>query len=337
MFTELTYQDLLKYKNYVLIDLRTPAEYKESTIPNAINIPIFTNEEREIIGKTYKQIGVEDAKILGMDIVGKKLSKLYIEIKSVANGKQIALFCARGGLRSRVIGQTISAIGLPILKLESGYKGYRNFVNEKLIELVGEVQFITLFGKTGCGKTNILKILEEKGADVLDLEGCANHRGSLLGNIGLGSPNTQKNFENLVVNTLLNRKSNIIFTEGESKRIGNVIMPNILYDKTREGKQVLIQSDINKRVLNIKNDYLKPDLDKEEIINSLNKLLKYISKENILLYTEAIKNDKYDSVIEKLMVNYYDLNYKSKDKEFPYNYTNEDEHITADNLINDFL
>lgn len=337
MFTELTYEELLKYKNYVLIDLRTPKEHKESTIPNAINIPIFTDEERVQIGKTYKQIGVEDAKILGMDIVGKKLSTLYIKIKSLANGRQIALFCARGGLRSRVIGQTISAIGLPILKLDTGYKGYRNFVNNKLLELLKEVQFITLFGKTGCGKTNILKTLKEKGVDILDLEGCANHRGSLLGAIGLGEQNSQKNFENLVVDVLMNRKSNIIFTEGESKRIGNVIMPNVLYDKTREGKQVLISADINKRVLNIKNDYLKPNLEKDEIFDSLNKLLKYISKENIILYTESIKNDEYDIVIEKLMLNYYDLNYKSKDRTFLYNYINEDENKTADNLIKDFL
>lgn len=337
MFKEISYGELLDIKNYVLIDVRTPSEYKISTIANAINIPIFTDTQREIIGTTYKHIGVEEAKILGVQYVSEKLVDLYKQYKEVSNKKQIAIFCARGGMRSGVIGQTLSALGMPILKIQHGYKGYRAFLNEHLPKIISEIEFVTLYGKTGTGKTNILSSLKQKGANILDLEKSANHRGSLLGSIGLNAQNSQKQFEALVFDTLIKRTSNIVFTEGESKRIGNVVMPNYLFDKINTGKKILIDSPIEHRVKNIRDEYLKDGFDKEEIKNAIRKLNKYVNNNIIENYISLLDNDNYDAVIKELMVNYYDNNYACSKKTFDYNYININEHQIADKLISDFL
>ncbi|MDR2939709.1 MAG: tRNA 2-selenouridine(34) synthase MnmH [Clostridiales bacterium] len=336
MLKEANYGEVLNMKNYIMIDLRTPAEYFGSTIPEAVNLPILTNEEREIIGKTYKQ-NIDEAKALAIEFVGPRLHIIYKKLRKLSSGKLIVVFCARGGLRSRVLAYTMAAMGLPIIKLDLGYKGYRNYVLGHIEEILDKVTFVTLFGKTGSGKTEIIKSLKSLGADTLDLEGCANHRGSIMGSIGLEKCNSQKQFENNVFDSLIKRKSDLVFTEGESKRIGGIVMGNKLFEKTRAGINVGIESPIGFRVLNIKNDYLKAENLDGEILAALSKLEKYIPKKNISGYKESILKKDYDEVIERLMLEYYDLNYKSINNNFENKYYNINNLETAKKLIGDFI
>ena len=223
------------------------------------------------------------------------------------------------------------AIGINAIRLEGGYKGYRKYINDNLPRLVDEVKFIVLYGNTGSGKTEILKYLNEMDRDILDLEACANHRGSLFGGVGLGQPNSQKMFESLVFESLKNRRSNIIFTEGESKRIGRIVMPEYLFNAVKSGDNILIDTDMNLRVDNILKDYVN-DID-DELIQSLGYLKEHIGNINVEKLSELIKSHDYKTVIEVLMLKYYDPMYEYKNREYIAHFKNSDAKLTAKEII----
>lgn len=296
--------------NYVLIDVRSPEEFTNSTIPGAINIPLFDDEERKSIGTTYVQESVEKAKKMGVEAVAKKLPAIYEKINELHKKyKSLVFFCARGGMRSGSIVSLLTALGLRVYKLEGGYKGYRSYINKKLPEVMEEIRFVVIHGNTGMGKTKMLKTLSEQGYDTLDLEGCANHRGSLLGSVGLGEQYSQKQFESLVYESLKKRKGNLVFVEGESKRIGKIIMADFIFSKMVEGKHIRVTGDIDFRVKNITEDYVESG--NSELIEALNKLRRYISDKNIDKYISEVEAFNYDWVIKELMVKYYDPMYEN--------------------------
>lgn len=324
---------------YVLIDVRSPGEFKTATIPGAVNVYLFNDEERKVIGTVYVQESVEKAKKLGMEAASKNLPIIYEKISGLAKEyNKLIFFCARGGMRSSSLVSLLSSLGVNALKLRGGYKGYRAYINEQLPKEIKEINFIVIHGNTGTGKTNILKKLSEKGYDILDLEGAANHRGSLLGSVGLGSESSQKQFESLIYHSLKNKKSNCIFVEGESKRIGNIVIPEFIYSAMMKGKHINITADIDFRVNNIIKDYVKNDnLDTKsinlEIIDALNKLRKYISDKRIDSYIREIENCNYEPVIEELMLKYYDPMYESKEFNYDLNIKNSDIEETCNNII----
>ncbi|MDO5088537.1 MAG: tRNA 2-selenouridine(34) synthase MnmH, partial [Leptotrichiaceae bacterium] len=186
---------------------------------------------------------------------------------------------------------------------------------------------------TGSGKKKILKVLEQKGYDVLDLEQCANHRGSLLGNIGLGEKYSQKFFESQVLKKFLAFRSDRIIVEGESKRIGNIVMPGYLYDKILNSRKMLIETQLQKRVEIIKEEYLKESYRKEEIISCLGKLQRYIGEKQVTEYIENIKRDEFDTVIKNLIEKYYDKVYMTKNRVFEKVFYNENEEQCAEQII----
>lgn len=164
---------------YQLIDVRSPSEHKAETIPGSINLPLLDDEERTRVGTVYVNESADKAKKLGIEIVSKKLPDLYSKIIDLSNQyDNLIFFCYRGGLRSKVLVSLLDSLGIRAFKLNGGYKRYRKYVIKALPEIVKKVNFVVIHGNTGTGKTQILKILNQKGMDVLDLEGCANHRGS---------------------------------------------------------------------------------------------------------------------------------------------------------------
>lgn len=317
MFRTVEYRELKG--NYILIDVRSPREYEEATISGAVNIPIFDNEERENIGYVYVNESVEKAKKLGIEAVSKKLPDLYEKFSSLDKQyDKLILFCARGGMRSSSITSLLSTLGVNAYKLSGGYKGYRNFINEELPKVNENVKYIVLSGKTGVGKTEILKCLKEKNMDVLDLEEAANHRGSLLGSVGLGKCRSQKQFESYVYETLKNRKSNYVFVEGESRRIGNIIIPDFIYKSMANGEHILIDASLDFRVKLILKEYMKSNNAAEDILKSLEALSKYISSSNIERYRKLVLMGEYEEVAKELMVKYYDPMYLNSMKKYEY-------------------
>jgi tRNA 2-selenouridine synthase len=315
--------------NYILVDVRSPGEFTNATLPGAVNVYLFDDEQRKIIGTVYVQESVEKAKKLGMEAVSKNLPIIYDKINELQKKyKTLIFFCARGGMRSTALVALLSSLGVNALKLKGGYKGYRGYINKVLPKVIEEVNFIVIHGNTGTGKTEILKELSKKGYDVLDLEGAANHRGSLLGSVGLGKENSQKQFESLLYQSLKNRKSNLIFVEGESKRIGDIIIPEFIYSAMKKGKHINLKSNISFRVKNIIKDYVGGD--NLELIEALNKLRKYINGEKIDRYIKEIKALNYESVAEELMIKYYDPMYENNQ----YNYDLELENCNIEETCN---
>lgn len=302
-------------KNYVLIDVRSPKEFKGSTIPGAVNIPIFDDKQRELIGTVYVNESVEKAKKLGVEAASKNLPYIYERVEELKKEfDSLIFFCARGGLRSTSVASLLSSLGVKVAKIRNGYKGYRGYINKALPEVVSGVKFVVIHGNTGMGKTKMLEELKSMGHDILDLEGCANHRGSLLGSVGLGNQNSQKQFESLVYDSLKNRKGNLVFVEGESKRIGRIMIPDHIYNPMREGIHIKVEGNIDFRVKNIMEDYIREDND--ELIEALNKLRRYINDNTISEYEEKIKKGNYATVISDLMIRYYDPMYENKKYNF---------------------
>jgi tRNA 2-selenouridine synthase len=187
-----------------------------------------------------------------------------------------------------------------------------------LIKVNENIKYIVIHGKTGVGKTELLKYLKEKDMDVLDLEEAANHRGSLLGNVGLGKGRSQKQFEALVYETIKNRKTNYVFVEGESKRIGNIIIPDYIYSSMEKGIHVLADADLDFRAGLIIKEYTNSENAVEEILLSLDSLERYISSKNIERYKDYVLKGEFEEVAKELMVKYYDPMYLNGINKYKY-------------------
>jgi len=335
MFKEFQYKDIDDGKIHgenILIDVRSPYEYKNATIPGAINIPIFNDEERKTIGTIYVQESVEKAKRIGIGVASKKLPDIYDKVANLNKEyDHLIFFCAKGGFRSTSVASLFSSIGINAFKIDGGYKKYRKYINNALPKTVENIKFVVLYGNTGTGKTHILEEIEKMGPDILDLEACANHRGSLLGSVGLGEQNSQKQFESLLYESLKNRKSNLVFVEGESKRIGKVIIPNYIYNAMNNGIHIKIEANMEYRVNNIMKDYVHETDD--ELISSLNLLRKYMGNRKIDNYIDLINENKYEEVIEELMVKYYDPRYENNNRDIGAVFYNENSKDAAREIV----
>ncbi|MDW7668280.1 MAG: tRNA 2-selenouridine(34) synthase MnmH [Bacillota bacterium] len=321
----------------LFIDVRSPKEHKEERIIESINIPLFTDKERAIVGTAYKQKSVTEARRLGVEIVSQKLPEFFEEINELLKNKdrQIAAYCARGGYRSTFFASAFSSIGMNIIKVDGGYKKYRKYIYENLPILNKKMKYIVIHGNTGVGKTEILKELEKQGEKILDFEGAANHRGSLLGGIGLGEPSTQKNFESKIFNYMDKSVGEYIFVEAESRRVGNVMVPKFIHEKMKTGLHIYIEADIEKRINVLREDYIQNKHWKEESINNIDRLKKYVSDEKIKSLKSKVEENNFDYVAKELMINYYDSMYQNKSKEYDYNLKlkNLDSLITAEKII----
>ena len=196
-------------KQHPVLDVRSPGEYTHAHIPGAYSLPLFTDEERKLVGTAYKQQSREQAIKLGLDYFGVKMRKMVEEVESVVSQQSavgkggaglktancILVHCWRGGMRSAGVAWLLDLYGFKVYTLVGGYKKFRNHVLETFnlpfnLKILG--------GYTGSGKTELLKTLKEKGERIIDLEGIAGHKGSAFGNIGLPKQPGQEMFENIL-------------------------------------------------------------------------------------------------------------------------------------------
>lgn len=308
--------------DYILVDVRTVGEYEEATINGAVNIPLFTDEERAIIGTIYTRKSTDEAKKLGVKVVSEKLPIIYDKVCDLEkeNG-EVVIFCARGGMRSASITDLLAALGLRVRRIKGGYKGYRAFINEELPKVNEGIKYVVLHGNTGVGKTEILKGLREDGYDVLDLEGCANHRGSILGAVGKGGYITQKQFESNVYEELKAVKGKYVFVEAESKRIGKCTIPDYIHSAMKSGIHIFVDADLDFRSKLIIDEYTMGGDCNKEICEALVNLKKYIGEKNAEHYCDLVSNNEYEEVVKELMVKYYDPLYNHTSKSYDYEKT----------------
>ena len=311
----------IQNKNYFYIDVRSESEFAQGHIIGAINMPILSDEERHEVGTLYKQVSIEKAKRLGLQYASRKILD-YFDLLSDLKAKNpqltIVFYCARGGFRSRSITQLLQGIGEEVYCLEGGYKNYRNIVLDYLNSAENMPLFIMLHGFTGVGKTAILHNLSQKKIGVLDLEGAANHKGSHLGAIGTNCIQSQQIFENTIYHELSNLKTPYAFVESESKRIGSVFIPPLLFDHIRNGKHLLVNRSIQKRVESLVEEYCGSDNFDELIKPSLERIKPYLSNEIYSNLLQQLQDKDYDAFAETLLISHYDPIYNKSIKNYTY-------------------
>ena len=228
-------------RSSIIIDVRSPAEFEHAHIPHALNLPLFDNEQRAMIGTTYKKQSREAAIKAGLPIFGTKMLPMIETVEAWIKDRQkendltkptIYLHCWRGGMRSAAVAWLLDLYGYKVVQLTGGYKAYRNWVLE---QFTISYSLKVLGGYTGSGKTEVLHALQNKNYPVIDLEGLANHKGSAYGAIGQLPQPSQEMFENIVAEKLLevNKKQKSIWIEDESQRIGTVLIPTPFFHLMR--------------------------------------------------------------------------------------------------------
>ena len=305
--------------NSLLIDARTPDEYSESHIKDAINLYALTNKEREEVGTLYKKCAF-DAKRLGASYIAKNVSyHLQNFLSTITPETKIFIYCARGGQRSGGIATILDSIGYRVYKLRGGYKSYRRYVLDYL-ESFKQDNFIVLDGLTGSGKSIILREFEK----AIDLEKLANHLGSSFGAIN-GTQPSQKQFQNSIYDELQRTKDfDFVLVEGESKKIGKLHIPNHFYKKILKAPRIWIDSPIEDRVQRVLKEYEK--IDEKFFEDAMQKISPYIEKKYALKAKKAFYSNNKKECVKILLQKYYDRVYKHRgnyDTIITYNDTKE--------------
>ncbi len=239
-----------------LLDVRAPVEFQRGAFPTAVNLPLLNDTERSEIGIRYKHAGQDAAIALGHELVSgeTRAQRVAAWQEFIRHNPEAKLYCFRGGQRSKIVQQWLGEAGDNIVRIEGGYKAMRRFLIDTLDRLSRKQQFIIIAGKTGVGKTEILQQLSA----ALDLEGRANHRGSAFGRRVGGQP-TQINFENHIAIDLLKldtRKAPHIFVEDESRAVGSLSVPQLLFAAMRSAPLAVIEQSLSERSNVILNDYI---------------------------------------------------------------------------------
>lgn len=312
MFKDILPADLfeLKEKGHVVVDVRAPKEFKEATIPGSINIPLFTDDERALVGTTYKQKGQEMAKEIGLEIVSKKLPEYIKQFRDI--NSPVTVFCWRGGMRSKTAATVTDLMNVKVNRLIGGIRGYRNWIKEQM-EQIALPPFYVLNGHTGNGKTHILRQLKSEGFPVIEFEGMARHRGSIFGQIGL-EPSNQRMFNLLLGEELLRyQQSPYVLVEGESARIGKVVIPDRIYQHKEKSGQLIMQLPLEERVKIILDDY-NPEVDHEAFVTAFERIRRRIHTPIAKATAEALEGRNYSEAVRNLLSYYYDPHYANSIK-----------------------
>lgn len=240
----------------MIIDARSPAEFADDHISGAVNMPSLSDDEREIVGTIYKQKSAFEARKIGASMTAKNIAThIEAQLADKPAGFTPLIHCWRGGQRSRAFAQICSEIGWTCYVLEGGYKFYRTQVLDNLKTLPEQFRYIIIAGRTGSAKTKLLQALGSRGAQILDLEGLAHHKGSLLGGLSEPQP-SQKLFESCLVGKLSGfDKDRPVFVESESSRIGEVHIPKLLWHEMIHAPVIMIEVDRQQRAEYLVSEY----------------------------------------------------------------------------------
>jgi len=292
-------------ENIPVIDVRSPGEYDHGKIPGAINIPLFNDVQRAMVGAIYTHQGRAEAATAGMGMIAPALSEKMKNALEIASDGKLCLYCWRGGMRSESMAWLFSVAGITTFILEGGYKAYRNLV---LSDLSKKRKFIILGGLTGSGKTSILKELERRGEQMTDLEGLACHKGSAFGALGQKEQPSSEHFANLLYSDLRGKNSEKrTWLEDESKNIGTVFMPDMFFTNMREAPLIALMMPSEVRLPRLIEEYAK--FPREELLKSVQKISRRLGGDKTHEASEAIMADDFKSAI-RIVLDYYDSSYR---------------------------
>ncbi|MGQ5523444.1 tRNA 2-selenouridine(34) synthase MnmH [Chitinimonas sp. PSY-7] len=294
-----------------IIDVRTPAEYALDHLPGAINAPVLSDEERIVVGTLYKQNPFEATRV-GAAMVARNLAHhLDTLFADRPHTWRPMVYCWRGGKRSGSMTAWMNLIGWRARQLAGGYKAYRQWVLEQLNEVPTRLQFVLLTGYTGCGKTRLLETLAAQGAQIVDLEGLACHRGSILGAWPDTVQPTQKAFDSRLVATLAGMDAaRPVFIEAESKRVGLLHLPETLMQAMRAGRVVEVQADTESRIAYLCRDYAHLFVQPARFKNQLTRLTALHGKQTIEHWHALIEQSEMQLLFTDLVTRHYDPAYQ---------------------------
>lgn len=296
----------LQAQRVPIVDVRTPSEYAHGHIPGACNLPLFSDEEHACVGTLYKQHSRQQAIDQGLAFVGPKMQHLAQEGKRLSYCKRIVLYCARGGMRSGSMAWLLDLYGLEVMVIEGGYRVYKEWRNEILLQ---PRRYNILGGPTGSGKTRLLHLLAQAGAQVVDLEGLAHHRGSAFGSMNPAEPQpSSEAFANELAHCLYPMDTQTaVWLESESPLIGSVSIPKDFYRLMQQGRYFHFEMERGVRIRNIVEEY--SSLPKEYLLQGFDKIRKRVGDATCREATQAVRNDDYTRAVD-LALHYYDKAYQ---------------------------
>jgi len=296
-----------------IIDARSQAEYAEDHLPGALNWPSLDDEERKLIGTIYTQVNPFEAKKRGAALAAANIAR-HIEANVISEPRtwQPLIYCWRGGNRSGSLAMVLGQIGFKVSVIEGGYKAFRAAMLGVLPELASRFDYRVICGPTGSGKTRLLHALAQAGAQVLDLEGLASHRSSVLGTIPGQPQPTQKRFDTLVWDALRGfDPARPVYVESESKKVGNLAVPDALIERMRASPCLRLELADDERVALLLEDYDYFVQDQAAFCERLDALTQLRGRATVQDWQRQVADGKIENVVRELLVKHYDPGYAS--------------------------
>lgn len=294
------------WQTYALLDVRSPGEYTEGKLPGANSLALFSDEERAKVGTLYKQDSPDAALLEGLDIAGSKMRWLVEEARRLAPNNKVVVHCWRGGQRSGSVAWLLERAGFEVAKLAGGYKASRHFIRSYLKE--DRHHFKVLSGPTGSGKTPILLAMKAQGAQVVDLEGIAHHKGSSFGALGEAAQPSTEEFENRLFAALRAiPEGSTIWLEDESRMIGTVYMPDEFYNRLTAAPVYTLDQPLAWRIEHLVANYAK--YPKADLVEAFVRIKKRLGGQHLNTALSALEENDFDTAASVALV-YYDKAYE---------------------------
>jgi tRNA 2-selenouridine synthase len=322
-------------KDRVLLDVRTPAEFAIGHIPGAYNLPLFSNEERVVVGTLYKQQSPDKAFLKGLEYAGARMPDYVKEARLLAPRGKIVVHCWRGGQRSGSLSWLLAFAGMDVQVLQGGYKAYRQYIHRQFGER--PLRMLVLGGPTGSAKTKILHELAALGEQVIDLEKLAQHKGSAFGALGEEAQPTVEQFENELYASFANiNPQRRVWIENESRGIGKVFMPQGFWEQFRQSPLIDLVMPFEQRVAFLVETYASFAV--EDLMASFYGIERRLGGLNLKLALAALQAGDFASAAA-IALRYYDKSYLHANEKcnfhpvWPFEVTNQSLRERAEQLI----
>ncbi|MEI9919641.1 MAG: tRNA 2-selenouridine(34) synthase MnmH [Bacteroidota bacterium] len=298
--------DFLSLRNNLpVVDVRSENEFDAGHIPGAINLPILNNSERKYVGTDYKQKGQKEAIMTGFRLIGPRLPEILESAEKLSSGKELLVHCWRGGMRSNYFCQFVSMARIQAKSLEGGYKTYR----QKALESFRlPLQLRVIGGSTGSGKSEVLRALKSNGAQVIDLEMLANHKGSAFGALMMPPQPTTEQFQNNLFEVIMTLDPNkTIWIEDESLAVGKIFLPNDFWDLMSKSPVVEIEVDRGRRIERLVSEY--GPANRDEFLEAMTRITTRLGGQHFKAAKEKLlEGDMYSTI--DILLTYYDKAYR---------------------------
>jgi tRNA 2-selenouridine synthase len=296
---------LEKGRNCPILDVRSPAEFDHGHIPGALNLPLFSNEERSIVGTLYLQKGSEEAMMKGLELVGPKMKEFVRQASDLTPEGELTLYCWRGGMRSSSMAWLFNISGMKSHTLEGGYKAWRRHIHDFFVQPVPNL--VVIGGMTGTGKTEILEEIEKRGVQVIHLERLARHKGSVFGHLGMPPQPSTEQFENELYSCLASLKtSEPVFVEDESLAIGRVFIPKPFFAQMSSARFVNVMVPFEERLKRLVTSYTGGET--KLLIDAISSIDRRLGSENANQAKKFIMERHMEKAVE-IVLEYYDKVY----------------------------